>query len=569
MNNEFVYYLNNLHSYNAQNENAYAEKNIASKFFKDIAVKVDLCDYIINILKGNNPQTIILTGHAGDGKTSIMYQVLREFNIDLNINAICREIDLGNGKKCKCIKDFSELSEERKKEELKDCLEYSENGNFSFVVANTGPLINAYGELFENKEESLKYKTILINAMDLNDGKIVKELPHKINIINVAMMDNTYFAKEFLKNVVKDSLWEPCINCVKNKFCPIYKNYQLLKINFSTSSNFIEKVYIWIYEHNDRMTLRSMTEQLTFMLTGGLCCDDVTDETNLIRYLYCNLFFGYKGLTIDEKALRILAISKCLKWGFDNKKLYTEEAITLKNDLNILAPNIFHNDLKLIIQQYSKSFGYYQQLRRIYLFMNCETDENIRTKNDEAVFSLMFRKFLNWRQSNNNQSASKPSKNDIRFILDALSMIFTGMPLQGSKVLITYSREYGIQQNVQLVIGEIPKNNFQLITCEDETTSNFNSNRKKYNLKLQINNKVLNTKISLPLLNYFDDLKDGIISTNIDPQLSHGIENLKSEISKMVIVNDSDSTIKLMPLSMPNNSFKVDINENDQIEEVS
>ena len=82
MRNDFVEYLNSLHNYNAQNANAYGEKNVESPFFSDVMVKVGLCDYICNSFSNEAPHSIILTGHAGDGKTSIMYQVLDNLDMD-------------------------------------------------------------------------------------------------------------------------------------------------------------------------------------------------------------------------------------------------------------------------------------------------------------------------------------------------------------------------------------------------------------------------------------------------------------------------------------------------------
>lgn len=45
-NRKYIEYLNSLHNYNAQNENAYGEKNVENPYFKEIMVRVGLCDYI-------------------------------------------------------------------------------------------------------------------------------------------------------------------------------------------------------------------------------------------------------------------------------------------------------------------------------------------------------------------------------------------------------------------------------------------------------------------------------------------------------------------------------------------
>ena len=76
--NDFVKYLNGLHNYNAQNQNAYGERNIESAYYSKTMVKIDVCNHILSLLNDQEPHIIILTGHAGDGKTSIMFQVLEE-----------------------------------------------------------------------------------------------------------------------------------------------------------------------------------------------------------------------------------------------------------------------------------------------------------------------------------------------------------------------------------------------------------------------------------------------------------------------------------------------------------
>ena len=56
----------------------------------------------------------------------------------------------------------------------------------------------------------------------------------------------------------------------------------------------------------------------------------------------------------------------------------------------------------------------------------------------------------------------------------------------------------------------------------------------------------MENEITLPLLNYFEELKNGIISTNVDPQLSHGIESLKAELTR--IVDDDNETFEMIIL---------------------
>ena len=40
------------------------------------------------------------------------------------------------------------------------------------------------------------------------------------------------------------------------------------------------------------------------------------------------------------------------------------------------------------------------------------------------------------------------------------------------------------------------------------------------------------------MMNHFEELRNGVITTNIDPQLSHGIENLKAILLDVADTDD-------------------------------
>ena len=560
MSNAFVEYLNNLHNYNAQNKNAYAEKSVESSYFPKVAVKMGLCDYITNIIETGEPQIIILTGHAGDGKTSIMYQVIDEIGGKFDSSLLINDINLPDGKICRCIKDFSEFSDDKKVEILKECLLYPNDNNFVFMVANTGPLINTYGKMFDDEETSNFYKRKLIDAMDKNYGKVFEDLPHKINVINVAQIDNTYFAEEFLKKVVSTDLWSPCNECSKKNFCFVLRNINLIKENFNTTVDFINKHYIWLTEHGDRLTIRSMTEQLAFMITGGVACNNIK-EIPFEKKVYSNLFFGYDGLKFDKNANNILAISVANKYKYDTKKLRIDEFLIMNKSYDKLFSKQVSDLLTVIDGNNSQKIGYDEFLRRMYFFMNINTDDNSKRGFYSDVFSPVFDDYLCWRNGK-----KSPSKSDTYVIVDALSMIYIGAILDESDLPVTLSREAGNTQNVQLTIGDINKKKISLkpVLTNDST---FNLNKKRNVLKMIVDKTELKTIISLPLLNYFEELRNGIINTNIDPQLSHGIESLKAEISK-IVSNDQSETIEMVILRNSRNlSFEFEV-ENDIIREV-
>ena len=536
---EYIAYINTLHNYNAQNPNSYGEKNVNNSFFKDVMVEVGLSKFILNGLQGESPHVLILTGHAGDGKTSIMYQVLTELGIAFVSDSKISDYQLPSGKTCRCIKDFSEIADEEKRQVLLDALEMPNNGDFVFMVANTGPLINTFGELFDSSEDREKAKIALIDLMDSNTGEIADIKGYKICVINVANVDNTYFATEFIGKLIQDKLWEKCSECPKKEYCHIKKNRELIKVNFQRVSEFINMHYIWLTEHGKRLTIRSMTEQLAYMITGGFNCNEVY-MIDKYKYLFTNLFFGYVGTIVNPKSYSIIAVKEAANCGYDSKRLRSDELFIVNHDFN----KVFGRGMAEIIsdaeQKNAYVSGWTEFLRRAYLFTNIETDSNILDNNYEDVFSKQFKRFLQLR---NGESA--PSRIDSNLVCDALSMIYVGTINNESIIPLTLSRKSGITQNVQLIIGTLMTKDIKIV-LEPAKDSLFNSDKKRNSLKLEIKKEKLQSEITLPLLNYFEELKNGIISTNVDPQLSQGIENLKAELSELL--EDTDDTFEMIIL---------------------
>ena len=563
MNNEkYISYLNSLHNYNAQNPNAYGEKNVGNEFFQEVAVKVGLCTYIEMQLLNEEPHVLILTGHAGDGKTSIMYQVLKDFNIDFNTDEKISEIILPTGSKCRCIKDYSELSDSEKLTTLRDCMTLPEKGEFVFLVSNTGPLINTFGDLFP-KEDREAVKLELIDAMDENTGEIKLINDYKINVMNVASIDNTSFAGSFISNVVKDSLWAACNECEKCEYCHIYLNRILIVKNKQRVLEFLRNHYIWLVEHGKRLTIRSMTEQLAYMLTGGIECKQVV-STEKDKYLFFNLFFGYIGLKYNDRANTILAVREARQCAYDKKRLRADEKLMIDCDYSVT----FGSEMNKILVESQKKDGYIsgwgEFLRRAYIFTNIETDAENRARDSEDIFSKQFERYLLLRGGK-----STPVKSDANLIVDALSMMYLGETADGatSEIPITLNKTFGLTQNVQLVTGAIPTRKISLIQMETKD-SVFDEIYKRYELRLKVAKQILDTAISLPMLDYFEELRNGVISTNIDPQLSHGVESLKAQLAKEY--NDEDDDFIEMIVLRNNDSvdYRLEITEDNKIRNV-
>lgn len=530
MENEFVKYLNTLHSYNGHNSNAFGEKNYTSKFYDDLMVPVPLGNFIVDKMTDSDGKIIMLTGHAGDGKTSLMYQVLKSFGCIFDAVTEEFEVSLPDGSKCLCIKDFSEFPDEEKLSLIQKSKKYQEAGNYVFMVANTGPLINTFIRSFPESERD-QIEGEFIEALDTNSGETVTIGGYKICIINIVKTENTYFANQFLDKVLSNKAWDNCDQCSKKGYCHILRNRQLMVDNKVNTFDFINKHYIWLHEYGKRLTIRNMTQQLAFMFTGGYDCEEVKDNEPYL-YLYTNLFFGFIGRNLDGNALKIPAIAEAANCKYEEKRLRVDETLFIKEDYN----SLFSKDVVKIIEKTIKQNGYCngfnEMFKRLYFFCNMAVSHEI---DDEDIFSKQFDRYVELKYNH-----VKPSKKDNSLVKSALQMIYTGRSSQGATSLpVTFNRESGYTQNVQFVLDDIKLSSIQLKTFSNDKLV-CDTVYEKDDLRIVINRQPLRQDITLPLFDYFEELKNGVINTNIDAQLSKGIENIKAEILDIVLQGDPD-----------------------------
>ena len=521
--NDFVKYLNGLHNYNAQNQNAYGEKNVQSPYYKYTQVPIDICEHIINLIEKEEPHIIILTGHAGDGKTSIMYQVLRQFGVDIPSSQTSEqpisEIITGSGKMVTCIKYFSELSDKKRLSVLEEITTGLKNKKYGFMVANTGPLINTFGALFCDEEEQEKARMDIIDEMDSNTGIIRNIHGYPMAIINVAAIENTGFAEKFLSKIQDEKLWGSCEVCCRKAYCHIWNNHQLILENKDRVCEFIRYYYIWQSEYGTRLTIRSMTEHLAYMFTGGDGCEDIISNP------------------LSEN---VVAVRLAKESGIYLKRLRADEELLIRRDYKHLFGDSLNKVISDVDTYTELNPEWDNELRRMYLFMSIVSAEQHK-KDIEDIFSKQFYPYYMVRNKDAN-----PIRAQKDLVIDALRMIYSGTVTNSSNMIpITMSSEGGISQSVQLIAGTL---NTGDIDIRKEPDSDMNKGKNNLYLKIK---KIHSYYLTLPMLDYFEDLRDGVIATNIDPQLSHGIEDLKATL---LSVADTDED-RLDMLVMSNTGY--------------
>ena len=118
--NPFVDYLNTLSNSSAGNENANAENQLGNKFFKQIHIKNPLTDRILNQLIDKR-KNVILTGNAGDGKTTVAAEVFQHLIKGKSLQGLDKREEI-TGYNIVIIKDMSELPTNEQPEILKEAV---------------------------------------------------------------------------------------------------------------------------------------------------------------------------------------------------------------------------------------------------------------------------------------------------------------------------------------------------------------------------------------------------------------------------------------------------------------
>lgn len=130
--NAFVDYLNSTNNVGGNSTGSLAETQVKSKYFDHVKVDRKLGTFISDTVKNKDYHAFILTGHAGDGKTSVLVQVLKELQY----------LHSGDGlEKIKSysdflyVKDMSEIAEEHQIDIFDANMEAPQNHQSSLLIS--------------------------------------------------------------------------------------------------------------------------------------------------------------------------------------------------------------------------------------------------------------------------------------------------------------------------------------------------------------------------------------------------------------------------------------------------
>lgn len=564
MTNPYIQYLQSMNNANSANDNAIAESQITSPYYDHIRIERELGTYLINTIK-EKPSVILLTGHAGDGKTGLLHQILRTLDIigpkeNLNTKDVRYVEEFSSS--LLYVKDMSELTLNEQVTFLKEGFEVKEAGGSAIIISNTGPLIEAFKEYEKTISSDTDLNAIemdILKMMDNNGGEAKIVGQHEVVLINLARIDNTGLVPQLFEKILQPDLWSPCQTCSVAGSCPIYNNYHTIQENKESVITFIEAFYRWLYETDKRLTIRQILAHLTYSITGNLDCKTLSikkTEENLFNYHFANLFFGFVGTGSSSDALKIKAIQEIQSLRIDEKELPHNYNIFVRNDFSMLKKEVRHltekfwfNEMRFYNRNSSdlhldeKPYLLRKAMRRMQVLFGEYTYEE-REVLLAKVFVPVFPKYLKMREE-------PLKKRELRIleqmVVRALNAILVGNTegLKAEGVLyLPLKRNDGGAQNVQLLLGKVETNEISIV--QKEVESKFDKEIRFYQIELKFSKIKESFPLSLLLLDYFDNVARGSVSTKLNPSLTHGVDKMKAKIYKTYKFNDKNEEIKIL-----------------------
>lgn len=580
--NSFVDYLNSMNNASSDTIAALAESQVNSPFFRKIQIERNLGRYLSDRIRSGEHLSVVLTGHAGDGKTSILVQILQNLGFLDENSSLEPEKEYDNDSiSLYAVKDMSELPENKQIAFCRKALDAPKKGKSSIIISNTGPLLKclelireeqckAQGIAFDEREK-IALQTQLLDQLDENKNEMISVGDCQFLMINMARVDNVSFAREIMNKLLSEDLWKECESCPKCSKCPIYFNVVQIRKYQDRVSSAVEAFYRYLYENDKRMTIRQILSQLSFALTGNLTCSDIKasyKESVKFKYLFSNLFFGYRGLEEIDNADQIQGIAYAKELKLDTRGLDIDYKLFVTGDFSDIPADIgklVNEQHKMFARRHlniddrdnefnNTDFEYRRSIRRVFVFFG-DPQNDKQSNKYLSLYDELFGVGYNAYIRIQNGEASSKLLNELRnTITDALYLEMTGTSSKMARdIPLTIKRNDDYFQSVMITTGSFKKTNFKVKGTLKETA--FEDSSSKHEVELQLSNDI-SFRLSLPMVIYFGEIANGMISTISNPSLTHGLSKLKAMLKKIseeetddgeisVIVNNTDKPIEL------------------------
>lgn len=537
----FVGYLNSLHSVSANNENALAESQALSPYFGRIHVPVDgVTDALYEVLESATDHVVVLSGHAGDGKSTIALDLFRRLQgldphlpLEHPLKAI-EPIEV-NGRSITIVKDLSELAAPKRLEVFQAA--FAQPGSW-LIIANTGPLLTTCRELaFQRGVTTGDVENELLRVLEAPlHGGVMKD--HHLSLFekpmvvaNLTRYDNVPLAGNVLKRMIASEVWASCDGCPGRLRCPISLNVQALR-ECDEAILRTQLIYRRLTDYDRRLTARQLTAHLAYSLTGGLECAEVLAEHAdvsqfVARHMFADQFFGYRGSTPAPLSSELNVIRQLQPLEFGARPSRAVDAAWLSPQA-LLELSFTPGVLDVVVARIADGVSdegrsrERQSLRRQAYFF---AQANLQGFRAEFLCSPRLLELEEWiAKPLTRQERKKLRNRTLGVVLEE----FTGFSAtqysqKNDDLYITLRRgDLRFPQMVQLVLAELSYEDFDFIIEPQERRALL-----RYESK---SNEMVEIGLALPLLDYIAYRQRGEVGEALDPIFRGRLDVFKSEL---------------------------------------
>ena len=526
--NPFVQYLNTLHNVSAGNANALAEYQATNVFFGSIYEASLIVKDIYQRLRADGEVVIVLSGHAGDGKSTIALDVLKQLrglSVDQTLSKPPAPVEHAdhNGKSISILKDMSEHAPSARGARFTDALRAG-TGSW-LIVTNTGPLLNTLKDLKSEAEEQI------LELLDRPISGALDDETHRIDgfakaiyIANLSKVDNVETAVRVLAKITTHPAWDLCQGCALEQTCPINNNIVTIK-----SAPELTQRVSWMYRlltsYEKRLTMRQMSAHIAFSITGGTECAAVPgliDQQGVPAafraHLFSELFFGFSNGKHLIPALTLNCVEQLQMYASRGR---TRPAVELKlqNEacseyapLAIPALPPFAHWKSKAMDPLNGASARAALRRLVFMFGQVKDEAWWNAFVQDFAGSEKLRDWEDWRARGELPPAPAARRVLVRQILSVLREHCTGFTAvsgMGEKLYITLRRDdLETTQPVQVIIGEYEEGDFQLKYDRGERMPRL--------CYTPLDDKVF-MRLPLPLLDFVSRRSRGDFGQSLDP----------------------------------------------------
>ncbi len=541
--NGYIAYLNSLHNVNASGANALAESQALNHYFTELYQPFPIIDVLYKTLLETQDRVILLTGHAGDGKSTVALDVLKRlrnhpFDKPLD-NALNEREEAG---RVTIVKDMSELSGERRLTWLKQS--FTESGSW-LIVSNTGPLINSLAEFADDIESKIlelldkPYEQGSLASHSLRLPNFSKELI----IINMTRLDNVAIGARVLTCMVNHSAWMQCSGCEAENCCSLRLNRAALQEVIATVEERVRWIYQRITAYEQRLTLRQMVAHIALSLTGGMSCEEAKQSVNttqgvdgLERILFSEGFFGYcRGESWSAaENLRAIALVKRAVFGAPTAVDFERQLLVTGGLDGLDLPKVLTQVQQRWRERATEAAGVRWRfaLRRMLYLFGKQSPNNSQGQTDTFLNTFLqspkLRGFDDWQSGELKLDDTEKrvlKKRCLQVLLEIYSGFSSGQFQDHDCLYLTLRRsDSSVIQPTQLVVAKLSNEDFSLA---------YDVERRLPKLIYQNSKGKVELLLTLPLLDYIHNRSIGSLGNGLAPIHLAQLEWFRAELLKI------------------------------------